>query len=421
MLAPAMRVTLLAPGSRGDVQPYVALGVGLARAGHAARVVTTMDHEALVRAHGLEVAVVPVSVQAALAGASTAKAVEGGGTVASFREFARIAQKASRALAEVGLEASRDADVVVTGFSAAFLADGIARRLGRPLVQAYNVPLTPTAAFPGALVGLDFGPASRRLGHALTRQALWLTGRQAANRALVEVLGQPPAPLLVGNRFPGLVEGPVLYGLSTAFLPRGPEWGDDVEVTGFWFADAPGDFSPPPALEAFLADGPPPVCLGFGSMSHTDAQATTGLVLDAVKQAQVRAVLLSGWGGLASATLPRDVYAVEGLPHDWLYPRCRAVVHHGGGGTTAAGLRAGVPAVVVPFHGDQPFWAKRVHAAGVGPRPIPRTRLAAKGLAEALREATQDEAMARRAQELGEAIRAEDGVGRAVAAIERRR
>lgn len=414
-----MKVSIIAPGSRGDIQPYIALAQGLVAAGHGVRVVTTVDHEALVKGYGLEVTSIPVSVEAALQSSATSAAVEGGGVIASFKAFAELAKRAARETATLGLEASRGVDAVVTGFSAAALADGIARKLGVPLVQAYNVPLTPTGAFPGALLpGLDFGAWTRRLGHRLTRQALWLTARSAANEALREVLDASPMGLLPPAAS-GLADGPVLYGFSEAFLPRGPEWGADVEVTGFWFVEEPTSSSPPSGLSAFLEAGPPPVCIGFGSMTSEDPKAVTTLVLDAVKQAGVRCVLLSGWAGLTPETLPPTVFLTKGVAHSWLYPRCSAVVHHGGAGTTAAALAAGVPAVVVPFHGDQPFWASRVRLAGTGPMPIPKKQLTAKALATALIQATTDGAMRARSAEVGARVRSESGVARAVERISR--
>lgn len=415
-----MRVTILAPGSRGDIQPYLGLGSGLARRGHAVRVVTTLDHARLVEESGLELAPVAIDVQAALRGDRVAASIEGGGLVASFREIAALAKKGARMTAEVALEAARGSDVVLTGFGGVFLADAICRKLEVPLVQAYNVPLTPTGAFPGVLApGLSFGPRSRRLGHWLTRQALWATMRTSANGARRDLLGAPSASLLAPSGHAGLAAGTVLYGWSEAALPRGPEWGDDVEVTGFWFLDEPTGWSPPPALARFLAAGPKPVCIGFGSMSTRDPAKTTRLVIDAVKRSGQRAVLLAGWAGLGVGELPPEICALDAAPHAWLYPRMAVVVHHGGAGTTAAAWRAGVPAVIVPHHGDQPFWAARARELGVGPTPLPRARLTAERLAGAIAEVERDQGMAARAAALGERIRAEDGVGKAVAAIER--
>ena len=227
------------------------------------------------------------------------------------------------------------------------------------------------------------------------------------------------APLFWPSDRPGIAEGPVLYGFSPEVLPRSPAWGDDIEITGYWFADEPDGWTPPPALEAFLAQGSKPVCIGFGSMSQRDPEGTTRLVLDAIARSRQRAILIAGWGGLKANELPENVFQVDSLPHSWLYPRMAAVVHHGGAGTTSAGLRAGVPAIVVPFHGDQPFWGKRVQELGAGPQPIPRNRLSAERLANAIDIAVNDQRMAQNAAELGKKIRAENGVARAIEGIER--
>lgn len=416
---PPLKATILAPGSRGDVQPYIALGQALQAQGHDCVIVTTMDHEGLVLAYGLKVAVVPVNVEAALARVEANRAVEGGGVIGSFKQFAAIAKQASQGLAQVALEAARDAEVVVTNFSTTLVADGISQRLKVPAVQAFNVPITPTSAFPGALFpGLDFGSVSRRLGHRMTRMALWLTARQGANDACVEVLGAKSASLLPGPQA-GLLPGPVLYGFSEAFLPRPADWPSEVQVTGFWFVDEPSTFTPPAELAQFLERGPAPVCIGFGSMSTEKPEEVSALVLEAAKAARVRLVLLSGWAGLTPGLLSDDVLALRGVPHSWLYPRCRAVVHHGGAGTTAAAVRAGVPAVVVPFHGDQPFWASRVSQLGVGPSGLSRSKLTAKRLGEALERAVTDEAMRERAAKLGRLVREERGAFQAATAIAR--
>ena len=412
-----MRATILAPGSRGDVQPYVALGQALRALGHGCTIVTTLDHEELVRGHGLDVATLPLSVAAELQRVETSRSIEGGGLISSFRQFAAIAERAARSLAQIGLDSSRGADVIVTNFSTALVADAISKKLGVPVLQAFNVPLTTTSAFPGALFpGLDFGGRSRRLSHRLTRAGLWLTARTSMNAACVELLGARPAPLLPGAHA-GLLPGPVLYGFSEAFLPRPADWGTDLHVTGFWFVEEASTFAAPADLARFLDEGPPPVCVGFGSMSSEKPEELTAMVLEAAKLARVRLVLLSGWAGLEPELLSRDVIALSGVPHSWLYPRCQAIVHHGGAGTTAAAVRAGVPAVVVPFHGDQPFWASRVRRLGVGPTPITRGRLTARRLADAIALAATNDALRERASEIGRLVRAEQGAVRAATLI----
>jgi len=415
-------VTVLAIGSRGDVQPYVALAEGLRRSGHTVRFVTTTDFEDLAREHGLDVTPVAFSVQSALAERSAQRAVEGGGHGASFAAFARIARTGAQALARSALAASDGADVVVGGLSAVAVGRGLAERTGVPFLPALNVPVDATSAWPGALFpNLRLGPraASNRASHRLTRLALELTVRGGGDAALVGVLGARPLPRwgVLDRLLPP--SAPVLYGISPAILPTPDDWPASRRVVGTWFLDPPADWRPGAALEAFLAAGPKPVYVGFGSMGAEDPEAAARLVLDAVEAAGVRAIVHRGWARLLTHDPPAGVHLVESVPHAWLLPRVAAAVHHGGAGTTAASLRAGVPTVVVPFHGDQAFWARRVRDLGAGPAPIPRRRLTAQRLADALVAATSDPDLHRRAAALGERIRAEDGVGDAVRWIER--
>lgn len=416
-----MQITILAPGSRGDIQPYVALGQGLARAGHGVRVVTNEDHRSLVVAHGLEVRTVAFNVQAALQEREASRAIEGGGLVASFRKFAELAKKGARELAEVGVEASRGADAIVAGFAGMLLGASIAEKLGIRLVQAYNVPLTPTREFPGALFPwMSFWPRSitHRLSHWLTRQAIWQMARSSGDAARVEVLGLTSAPI-TGLSGPVMRESPLIYGLSPALIPPPADWDPRIAMTGCWFAEEPADWHPPEEVTRFLDAGPPPVYIGFGSMSSERPEATTRAVLDAMARLGRRAIVHSGWAGLGGESAPEGVLVVGSVPHSWLFPRVGAVVHHGGAGTTAAAFRAGVPQVVVPFHGDQPFWARLTHRIGVGTKPLPRTKLTSERLAGAIEEALRSEAMRERAARIGEQVRKEDGVAAAVEIIAR--
>jgi sterol 3beta-glucosyltransferase len=233
--------------------------------------------------------------------------------------------------------------------------------------------------------------------------------------------GLPPQPwgTSVVHRDDG-TRVPFLNGWSSHVAPDPPDWPSrGVETTGYWFLDRPDDWTPPAALTAFLDDGPPPVYVGFGSMAGRDPRRTTRIVLDALRRAGCRGLLASGWGGLSARDLPASVHLCDQVPHDWLFPRVAAVVHHGGAGTTAAGLRAGRPTVVCPFFGDQPFWGRRVHDLGAGPPPIPQTHLTAERLARALRTVTECPSIRARAAAVGEKIRREDGVANAVAFIER--
>lgn len=190
-------------------------------------------------------------------------------------------------------------------------------------------------------------------------------------------------------------------------------------MTGYWFLRTPPGWSPPEPLRRFLEAGEPPVYVGFGSMPNQEPRATFDLILRALEMTGQRGVIYGGWGGLAGETAGDRALVIEGVPHEWLFPRMKAVVHHGGAGTTAAGLRAGVPNVVVPFFGDQPFWGWRVAALGAGPAPIPRRSLTAERLAAAIERAVTDPAIHGRASEIGARLRAEDGVANTVVLIQR--
>jgi sterol 3beta-glucosyltransferase len=214
---------------------------------------------------------------------------------------------------------------------------------------------------------------------------------------------------------------PVLYAYSPTVVARPNDWPERFVVTGYWFLERPLNWQPPPALSDFLADGPPPVYIGFGSMSSNRPHKLADVAIDALKMAGQRGILARGWGGLAfdgiNQPLTDDIFVVDDAPHDWLFPQMAAVVHHGGSGTTAAGLRAGVPSVLIPFSGDQPFWGQRVAALGAGPAAIPYKKLSVRRLATAIETATGSETMRCRVAALGKRIQAENGVADAVEAF----
>jgi UDP:flavonoid glycosyltransferase YjiC (YdhE family) len=417
-----MQVTLIASGSRGDVQPYVALGHGLRQAGHSVRVLAPQDFEELIRAYGLEFHDVGGSTE--LIAQSMQDLIERGQILKIFARMSQAAEQFANQAARSGLAACAGADLIVAGLGGLFVGQALSEKLGLPLVQAHLLPLTPTRAFPGVLMPplrVRLPGWANTLSHRITRQMVWQMSRSTDNKARAEVLQLPRAPMwgpyaaLEQSRYP------ILHGYSPQVLAPPPDWPANIQVTGYWFSEAPPGWTPPEALVRFLEAGPPPIYIGFGSMPSRRPEATAEMVLQALAQCGHRGVLSAGWGGLKQSELPANVVMVRSVPHDWLFPQMAAVVHHGGVGTTAAGLRAGVPTVVTPFFADQPFWGQRVLALGVGPKPIPRRQLTAVRLAEAIRQAVTDAAMQARAAALGERIRAEDGIGRAMAAIEQAR
>lgn len=412
-----MKVVLLTAGSRGDVQPFIALAREVQRNGHDVTLAGPADARELVSGYGVPFASLGVDYQAMLKDPKMGGAVLGrpSAIVRAMRE----ARKQMHSLLDHAWTASQGADAVVF-HPKALAGSHIAETLSIPCFLAIPAPLlTPTQEFPvpiGALANLDLGPLNRatyRLGQLAALPYHGIIDRWRGN-----TLGLPPrsrlsSPFSVGGKPP-----PVLYAFSETMVPRALDWPEDVHVTGFWLLDDEmAEYEPPAAVRAFLEDGEPPVYIGFGSMTGGDSKRTTGVVLEAVGRAGGRAILSVGWGGLRPPDVPGNVLVVTSMPHQWLFPRCAAVVHHGGAGTTATGLHAGRPTVICPYFGDQLFWGQRVHSAGAGPAPIPQKRLRASELSQAIRTAVSDPLMRKRAEDLGIALRGENGARRAAQLI----
>ena len=407
-----MRIAIVANDTRGGVQPYLALGLGLQAAGHDVRVVAPSDFAGMFSEAGLPMAPLSGSVEATLRGSGG----EGNrGPIASMRFVARELPKRMQGWTRETLEGCEGADIITGGVGGMVVGRAVAEKLGRPFIETHLQPVgAPTAAYPGVLLpGTPdwLGGWGRRMSHHLTEAALWMPFRRAMASSREQVLGLTGA-------MPGLEARPALYGFSRHILPALPQRDRPRHVTGYWTRETDASWSPPAGLEAFLAQGGPVVSIGFGSMADDDPEAVTDLVLGAVRDAGARAILLAGWGGFQTLA-DEDVYCADVLPHDWLFPKVDAVVHHGGAGTTGAAFQSGTPAIVVPFTMDQPFWGARVAALGVGPSPIPRRRLSRARLAEALASTLADGKMRERASILGAKVRAEDGVAEAVEHLER--
>lgn len=409
-----MRITLFTIGTLGDTQPFVALAVRLRQDGHSVRLAARPDFAGLAAAYGIDFAPLGHPYQPFITGASEASAIGSGHLLNQLRYglsqrryfFDQVDQDAWRAAQ--GAEAIIYKYSWITGYS-------IAEKLGIPCAGAMFFPLTPTRAFPSFVLGrgIDRGPLLNRLLWSLTGQVVWQLMHRDDRKLRRDLLGLRPLPFFGPVARQQRAAMPVFYAYSPAVLPPPADWPDRMHVTGYWFLDSPPGWQPPTDLLNFLQAGPAPVYIGFGSMPSRDAEATLDLVLKALDLSGQRGILLSGWAGIGKGRqLPESIFSVESVPHSWLFPHMAAVVHHGGAGTTGAGLRSGIPSILTPFLADQPSWARQVHALGVGPVPLPFQRLTAERLAEAIREAVTNPTMRQRATELGRRIQAEDGLGR---------
>lgn len=405
-----MRIGMITIDSRGGVQPLIALALELQDAGHDIVFVLPADTAELVVAHGLVAHPLSVNVRELLEGRGDSLGGRRADLLAARRGLpARIATWMREAR-----DAFRGVDVVVSGTTALMVARPIATAFAVPLVAAHLQPIGPaTTEFAGMLFPNPphvVRRAGNVAGHLATNAMLTLPIRTAVRRAGAEVLG-PAAVRRTG------VPGMSLYGYSPHVVPKPRSWGDDRHVTGYWSLTEPG-WPAPDALRTFLASGPPPVCVGFGSMPVADPVALGNVIVEAAQRVGARVLVLGGWGGLTASGKPEDVLVLPSAPHDHLFPQVAAVVHHGGAGTTGAAVTAGVPSVVVPWGADQPLWAARLRALGVTGDPIPRDRLTADSLSAALRIVLTDSALRARAARLGTAVRTEHGVRMAAALIE---
>ncbi len=416
-----MRILIIALGSRGDVQPYIALGKGLKQAGHTVRFVTYQNFELLVNLHGLEFYPLEGNVQEIVQTQEIAKLLEKGNFLAITYMTAQKAKESAINSAAVALEACQGMDLILAGMGGVYLSLSLAQKLDLPLIQAYVVPFTPTKAFPSVLLPQAFGRLGatfRYWSHHLTRQAIWQGFRSADRLVREQLLDLPPTPFFGPERAPQLNNYPILYGFSPSVIPKPTDWNENIHVSGYWFLDSSSDWIPPDELIDFLNLDPTPIYIGFGSMSNHKPEEITELILQALAQTQQRAVIQSGWGGLSPNNLPDTVFLVDSIPHSWLFSHVAAVVHHGGAGTTAAALAAGIPSIVIPFFGDQFFWGEYVAQLGVGTQPILRKQLTVAKLAKAINLALTDSLMRQNAANLGLKIEAEDGITNAIAVIE---
>ncbi|MEU6958214.1 glycosyltransferase [Streptomyces chrestomyceticus] len=428
-----MKILVTAAGSYGDVAPYTGLGARLQEAGHTVALAADASYAPLVRAAGLEFRALPADPRRAQGGAP-------GGQRELMRRAAAFVRELGPGIADA---AAHGADLLLLSATTAPLGRHAAEAMGVPSLDLPLQPNAPTGDFPPAVAGTR--SLGRRGNRAAGRLSLRVVDRLYADgvRDLRARLGLPPVSAGALRRRRNADRRTVLHGVSPALVPRPSDWRPGLELVGNWWPYTAPDAALPPALEDFLAAGPPPVFVGFGSMgagARDDGTAArlTANVVAALRRAGVRGVIQAGWAGLGGpeggdgpeggtgygpSGAGDDILTVGEVPHALLFPRTAAVVHHAGAGTTAAALRAGVPAVPVPVTADQPFWAARLAAVGAGTGPVPFRALAeGEGapdlLAAAVTRAVREPAY--RAAALGVARRmaAEDGAGEVVKAVE---
>lgn len=414
-------VTLLVSGTRGDVVPYIALGLGLRDAGYNVRIAAPLGFRTLVEGSGLVCAPFEGNPSDLMLDQSDPLTVGRNPlrSLAATKRFLQHARALYPRMLQTAIEACRGADLLLYGLPALWGAH-IAEGLRIPGVRAVLQPLAPTREFSSALLPFRFslGKIGNWLSHWILIQTTWLSFRSEINDARRTHLSLPPAHWLDPALRPFPHQPLTLNGFSERIVPRPADWNEKQVISGYWRLPSPA-WTPPPQLERFL-ERPPQntLAIGLGSPGTKDFPHILRLLTQALERSDARAVL----------TLPARLHAhiqssrilpVEYAPHEWLYPRVQAAVHHGGAGTTSASLHAGIPAVILPLAIDQFFWGERIDKMGAGPKPIPQRSLSAEKLTEAIQTVLWDKSMRERAKSISAALGLEDGVQAAVRAMRR--
>ena len=408
-----MRITMICIGSTGDVRPYIVLGRELKARGHEISICAFSDFEQSVLREGFRFKPVNGNVKQLMA-----NLMNGSTGVGFLKQVRDSLMDCIDPFLEDIEAACVDAEAIIgTYFGQVFHSIAEVKRV--PYIQTHYFPMdknatTPITSAPGQHVGKAWNLASYQLGYFVisAMEKYYLSDWREKKGMKPRKLEASPSYEINGHTVP------VLYAMSPLVMPRPAAWGENIHMTGYWLDNTYSDFEPSPELAAFLdAEEEKPVYIGFGSMTSGDMGETLGIVLDAIEQSGVRAVMSTGWGGVKIPER-KDVCVADFVPHDWLFRHVSAVVHHGGAGTTAAGIQAGRPTLVIPFGGDQPFWAGRVQDLSIGPKAIPRDKLTVNRLSKALTDLTTTKKYRVAARELGERLRLENGAQIAANIIE---
>lgn len=417
-----MRIQIVTVGTTGSVAPYTGLAHRLAAEGHDVEIATHARFAGMVSCCGMRMRAMVADPFEALISAHTRRVeTQGrlpGGSLKTLRALRQAGEQATLALVDGILTAvDPKADLILLSALAAPIGSVIAGYHRIPTMGVFLQPDVPSREF--APCSMAWRPPGRtnRLRARLANTAFDALYGPAV-REVHQRLGLAPGNSRRLRAERERDHWPICHGYSPTVLPRPADWRPGLDVAGYWWPHECPHWQPPELLTDFLAAGPPPILIGFGSMMPGDPEQLGHIAADALRRAKLRGIVQSGWAGLD--VIDDDIITVDAVPHGWLMPRTAAVVHHAGAGTTAAGLRAGVPAVPVPVMTDQPWWAARLVELGVSAQSLPYTELTQSRLAEALTTATRDQALHRNATALARELEREDGARTVADAIARR-
>lgn len=412
------RIALVTIGTQGDVQPYLALAIALKERGYSVILGASEEFKDMVEGYGVEFHTLGPSIQAFLLQQRFENAMSQSMLI-NGPSLLRQGQQIVDTAARHAWNMCQGADMLILNMNTSFGID-IAEALQIPAIMVGLQPLNSTSEFPLCIYydyGADFGPAFNKLSYtAMTVQQIYYNlPRNKLRRELMGLDARKKGGFFRNTDGTSLT---TLYAYSPVVSPRPRDWPKSAIVAGYWQLKDRSEWQPSEAFQKFLSEGDAPVYIGFGSMPF-GAERNTKILKEAVAMWGGRAVVARGWGGINPQDLPDTIFAIEKAPHDKLFKYVSAVVHHGGAGTTSAGLHLGRPTFVVPQTVDQPYWGRRVFELGCGPKPVRLRKLTSEILAGALADLSTNETYRRNAADVAEQLHAEGGTDKAIAVIER--
>ncbi len=417
-----MKIAITTVGTTGDLQPYIALGLGLQEAGHEVLIVSSKNEKAFVESYGLHFFSLDVDIQKLMEGGEVQEMSKGDNPLRFIVGHLKSAKHLKQLMVATQAEiwtACQQADVIIfhPGMPLGLF---MAQEKGRISIMANPFPVVATEDYPAILFYASprLGKQFNRITHTIFEKLFWSLSKSAIvefwNKSIKTKMNFSVSPIRQ-QIDSGM---PVLNGYSNRFFHQSSNWPDNVHTTGNWYIEKEPAFTPPTGLTDFIRNGEQPIYIGFGSMKDIkNFQATLLVIKEALAMTKQRAVVGLGWNKFPyNQELSGNIFLIESVPHTWLFPQMKLVIHHGGAGTTAAGLRAGKPTIIIPHNADQPAWGQRVYELGVGSKPIKKSRFSAKKLAAAIGIVLQPDVVAN-AEKLGQELRKENGVKKAVKII----
>jgi sterol 3beta-glucosyltransferase len=415
-----MLITMLTTGTRGDTQPFMALGLELKKKGYRVRIAASEAYQDFIESYGFEYAMLRGDVSKIIESGAADDAINADNPLKFFSSLKNEKMMGMMVNIQKDLhKACKGAGAIVyhPGAAIGYFA---AKEMNIPSILASPFPMTPTKDYP-ALIFYDrprFGKIYNKLTHHIFEWGFWKVVSGPLKKYWVQQYGEGPNDFSCPYPKQRTAANPTIISSSPTVFSVSKDWPEHVHSYGNWFMDSDHSYQPEEKLERFLKAGEPPVYIGFGSVGDKkNAGETTALVIKALKLAGKRGIINTGGSGMnQTEEIAEDILFVKDIPHEWLFPKMSAVVHHGGAGTTAEGLRAGVPSIIVPYGNDQFAWGRKIHELGAGAKAIPRKELTAEKLSAAI-SYTQVNEIQSKAQEIGKQIRAEKGAEKAAQVI----